>query len=165
LVFWGATAILSAVLLAIAIIDLRSFRIPDTLSLPLIALGLIGAVAFVPATVHNHFIGAALGFGTLAAIGSFYFRKYGVDGLGLGDAKLFSAAGAWLGWQALPIVLLIAALTGIAFVLLRGKLHRSEALAFGPWLALGFWFVWVAPALFPAIPEFFLPHPISLKLP
>jgi leader peptidase (prepilin peptidase) / N-methyltransferase len=134
---------LSAVLLAIAVIDLRSFRIPDLLSLPLIAAGL--ALSHLrDLALADHLIGAALGFGLFAAIGSGYHRRHGIDALGLGDAKLFAAAGAWLGWQALPIVLLIAALGGLGFALLTRQTSRRCAIAFGPWLALGLWCVWVA---------------------
>ncbi len=142
-VFWGLTTVLTAALGAIAIVDMRSLRIPDLLSLPLIAAGIAAAVWLQRVPVHHHLIGAAAGFAVFAAIGSWYFARTGIDGLGLGDAKLFAAAGAWLGWQALPMVLLIAALCGLAFAVLTGAHRRGAALAFGPWLALGFWSVWI----------------------
>jgi leader peptidase (prepilin peptidase) / N-methyltransferase len=141
--FWGATAILTLALGAIAVIDLRSFRIPDVLSLPLIASGLalsfwLPGMAFWP-----HLAGALAGFTIFAAIGTWYHHRTGTDGLGLGDAKLFAAAGAWLGWQALPMVLLIAALGGLVFTMIQGRVARHTAIAFGPWLAVGFWVVWI----------------------
>lgn len=143
MVLWGLTGGLALTLAAISLIDLRSFRIPDMLSLPLIAAG----VGVVPATtgagLHNLVIGATVGFAAFWAIGAWYHRRTGIDGLGLGDAKLFAAAGAWLGWQALPMVLLIAAAGGIVQALLRGKAARHTAIAFGPWLALGFWMIWI----------------------
>jgi leader peptidase (prepilin peptidase)/N-methyltransferase len=129
------TGLLTAVLAAIAWIDARSLRIPDALSLPLIGLGL----AVQPA-LWDPVIGAVLGYGVLWLIGGLWFRRTGTEALGLGDAKLFAAAGAWLGWQALPQVLLIAALSGLAFALAR---RQRGPLAFGPWLALGFWLVWM----------------------
>lgn len=140
---WGVTGVLTVVLCIIAIIDLRTFRIPDLLSLPLIICGFATALWLPLRPFADHLIGAAAGFVIFAAIGLWYWRRTGTEGLGLGDAKLFSAAGAWLGWQALPDVLLIAALGGLAFALVRRRTGRRTAIAFGPWLALGFWAVWV----------------------
>jgi leader peptidase (prepilin peptidase)/N-methyltransferase len=137
-----ATLGLLAALAAIAVIDLRSLRIPDALSLPLIAAGLVVAPALRGGAMADHLIGAAAGFALFAAIGEVHFRRRGVEGLGLGDAKLFAAAGAWLGWQGLPWVLLIAALGGLAFALAAG---RGRAVAFGPWLALGIAATWLWP--------------------
>lgn len=147
-----ATALLSALLLAIARIDAATLRIPDRLSLPLIGLGLLWAALQAPPVWPQHLIGAATGFLTLALIGEVYFRRTGREGLGLGDAKLFGAAGAWLGWQALPHVLLIAACAGLIFAL-RGKSRPDTppALAFGPWLALGFWLIWLWQTLLPLL--------------
>lgn len=87
---------LTAVLLAVARIDAQTFRIPDAISLPLIAAGL--GLAALQAGWLDHLIGALLGFAVLAGIGEAHFRRTGREGLGLGDAKLFAAAGgmAWL---------------------------------------------------------------------
>lgn len=141
----GIALALGLVLAWIAWIDARSLRIPDVLTLPLIAAGLALAGTRggpgVDAAV-DHLAGAALGFASLGLIGHLYHRRTGQEALGLGDAKLFAAAGAWLGWQALPQVLLIAALSGLSFALLR-RHGTGQPLAFGPWLALGFWLGWV----------------------
>lgn len=137
-----ATLGLLAALAAIAVIDLRSLRIPDALSLPLVAAGLAVAPALRGGATADHLIGAAAGFALFAVIGEVHFRRRGVEGLGLGDAKLFAAAGAWLGWQALPWVLLVAALGGLAFALAAG---RGRPVAFGPWLALGIAATWLWP--------------------
>ena len=144
--FAAASAItlcLSLALIVISVIDLRTFRIPDVLSLPLIVTGL--ALALIVPNVYpvDHLIGAIAGFALFAGIGEVYFRARNVDGLGLGDAKLFAAAGAWLGWQNLPMVLLIAALGGLAQALLTRTTRRDQPLAFGPWIALGFWATWL----------------------
>ena len=68
------------------------------------------------------------------------------EGLGLGDAKLLAAAGAWLGWQMLPSVVVIAALGGLAQVTVAGRLRSNHtadrSLALGPWLALAFFSLW-----------------------
>ena len=137
----AATVVLTLLLLAIAWADLRTMRIPDSLNALLAASGL--ALAALGERPWDHVIGAVAGYALFWAIGEAYFRRTGREGLGLGDAKLFGAAGAWLGWQALPFVLLIAALAGLAAALLQ---RRSE-LAFGPWLALGLWAMWVAQVL------------------
>lgn len=136
---WGL--LLAVMLLVIAAIDFRTFRIPDWLSLPLIAAGLLRAIALGEAW-PSHVIGAGVGYISLAVFGALYFRLRGRDGLGLGDAKLFAAAGAWLGWQALPLVLTVAAVAGLAFALVTRR-HPAAQLAFGPWLALALWVGWL----------------------
>ena len=139
----GVTLCLGVILSLIAVIDIKTLRIPDVLSLPLIFGGLALAVAMPDAAAWDHVIGAGLAFALFAGLGEAYFRLRAVDGLGLGDAKLFAAAGAWLGWQNLPLVLLIATMGGLAQVLLRRSTTRDTALAFGPWIAFGFWAVWI----------------------
>ena len=131
-------------LLTLACIDLRSLRIPDMMSLPLLAVGLSLAWIGSLTTFADHLIGAGVGFLVLALFGEIFFRLRGREGLGLGDAKLFGAAGAWLGWQALPLVLLVAAVGGLVWALAQ----RQREIAFGPWLALGFWLVLISGAQF-----------------
>lgn len=144
--------LLAAWLLAITVVDIREFRIPNALSLPLIALGLAYAFFESSLPLYDHVLGASFGYGSLAMIGTFYFRIKGREGLGLGDAKLLGAAGAWTGWLALPFVLLVASLSGLALALLSRRLRASNArIAFGPHLAAGFWLIWMfgAPGLQP----------------
>lgn len=141
-----ATLGLVAALVAIAVVDARSLRIPDRLSLPLIAAGLLVGPVVRGGAAADHVIGAVAGFALFALIGEVHFRRRGVEGLGLGDAKLFAAGGAWLGWQGLPSVLLLAALGGLALALAAG---RGRPLAFGPWLALAIAVVWMWPGLVP----------------
>ena len=118
----------------------------------LIGAGLVRAGLAVqrgaPASLlTDSIIGAAAGYLVFAAIGAIFFRLRGQEGLGLGDAKLLAAAGAWLGWQMLPSVVLVAALGGLAQVALAGRLWPAGAadrsLAFGPWLALAFFGLWL----------------------
>lgn len=145
---WIATG-LAVTLLGITFIDLRHFLIPDGLSLPLLLAGLaLALVAPDPwASAFDRSLGALLGYLLLAGIAAGYVRLRGREGLGLGDAKLFAAAGAWTGWQGLPFVLLAASLAGLAGVLglrLSGRrLGATDAVAFGPYLALGFWLIWL----------------------
>ncbi len=137
-------ALLGWTLMALAAIDLREMVLPDALTLPLIAAGLVVAALAWPRPL-DHLIGAVAGGALFAALGWGWERLTGREALGLGDAKLFAAAGAWLGWQALPSVLMIAALAGLALALARALAGRGglEApLPFGPALAAGFWLSW-----------------------
>ena len=136
---------LAAALLAIAVVDLRTRRIPDGLSLPLIAAGVVWALWFGHRPWPAHVIGALVGYASLAGFGALYFRLRGREGLGLGDAKLFAAAGAWLGWQKLPLVLLVGSLGGLLYAVLLRRRDANEPIAFGPWLALGTWLAWLSP--------------------
>jgi leader peptidase (prepilin peptidase) / N-methyltransferase len=135
-----AGLVLGLMLLRIAMVDAATRRIPDMLSLPLIGLGLgLAALSLTPA-LADRLIGAGTGFLVMAALGEAFFRWRHREGLGLGDAKLFGAAGAWLGWQALPLVLVLASGAALIWALVR----RQRSLAFGPWLALAFWLIWAA---------------------
>ena len=142
-----AATLLGVSLLAIAVIDLRHYFIPDIVSLPLLMAGLAVAAAAPGYDLPAHALGAALGFLLLMAVRLIYRGLRGREGLGQGDAKLLAAGGAWVGWQGLPFVLLIASLSGLLVVLLlrlRGRvLAAGDALPFGPFLAIGLWLVWL----------------------
>ena len=142
----GATLVLGWALLALAWIDQRHFVLPDVLTLPLIPAGLLVAWAVSPASLPHHLLGAALGYAGLRAVAALYRQARGRVGLGEGDAKLFAAAGAWLSWEALPSVLLIAGALGLVFALANGagrRLAPDTAVPFGPALASAFWLVWL----------------------
>lgn len=140
------TLALGLCLLIVAIVDLRRLRIPDALSLPLVAAGLAWTAFARPEALLAHLAGALAGYAAFALFGELYFRRRGVEGLGLGDAKLLAAGGAWLGWQSLPAVVLIASVAGLVFALATRALRRDAPLAFGPWIALGIWLCWIAAA-------------------
>ncbi len=134
-------------LLTLAVIDQRHFMLPDVLTLPLIPAGLAVAYLLDPALLASHVLGGVAGFLAFVAIAFAYRWWRGREGLGLGDAKLLAAAGAWLGWQALPGVVLIAAVSALALALagaVRGdRLSAGTRIAFGSHLALAFWLVWL----------------------
>ena len=142
-----ADCVLGWTLLALAWIDWLHLRLPDSLTLPLLLAGLAATWILQPEAIGAHALGAALGFLSLEALARIYRRLRGREGIGRGDAKLLGAAGAWLGWQALPWVVLLAALAGLALVLglrLRGvKLDAASALPFGPCLAVAIWAVFL----------------------
>ncbi len=126
-------------LLILSLIDLDHGRLPDSLTLPLACLGMVAAVAApipgLPQPIES-LAGAALGFGLLFATARVYAAWRGREGLGLGDAKLLGALGAWLGADDLALVILGGALSALIFALLTGRRQAEDSLAFGPWLAL-----------------------------
>jgi leader peptidase (prepilin peptidase) / N-methyltransferase len=163
----------TAALLLITFIDFDHFFIPDEVSLPGIVVGLLvsllpGGIGFLDAAA-----GAALGGGLLWLVAWGYERATGLEGMGLGDVKLLSMIGAFLGWQALPVVLLVASIAGslagiIAIFGARGRAGigrvrrmlgpgailpylrrraRTTAIPFGPFLALGAIVVLYSPRL------------------
>jgi leader peptidase (prepilin peptidase) / N-methyltransferase len=134
-------------LLTLGWIDLRTWLLPDPLTLPLVVAGLAAAVAFDPGQLTDRSLGAALGYLSLLAVAVLYRKLRHREGLGGGDAKLLAGAGAWLGASALPQVILLAALMALAAAgCLRFKgirLGAQSALPFGPFLALSTWVVWL----------------------
>ncbi|EEB85287.1 prepilin peptidase [Roseobacter sp. GAI101] len=136
-----ATPPLVAVLIWLSVTDWQSFRLPDAGTLPLIMCGLLLAVWRDGSVPVDQVIGTVAGFAVFWAIGAAYFRARGIDALGLGDSKLLAAAGAWMGWQALPSMILISSITGIAVALVRGG-DSSANIPFGPSLALAFFLHW-----------------------
>ena len=134
-------------LLTLGWTDLRSWLLPDLLTLPLIIVGLVAAVVLDPDQLTQRALGAALGYLSLAAVAAFYRALRDREGLGGGDAKLLAASGAWLGAAALPQVILLAALSALgaaACLRLTGtKLGRHSAMPFGPFLALATWVLWL----------------------
>ena len=135
------TFLLLAFCLWICLVDFRERRIPDLASLPLICVGLALTGYATHIALADRLIGTGTGFLVFWAIGEAYFRVRGYEALGLGDAKLFAAAGAWLGWSYLPEVLLFASLMGILFAAFYPQ-SGKVGLAFGPWLAAGFILTW-----------------------
>jgi leader peptidase (prepilin peptidase)/N-methyltransferase len=143
---WAGSA-LGWTLLALAVIDSRHMILPNELSLPLIPAGLAVAWALDPGKLPDHALGALAGFLLILALAALYRRLRKREGIGLGDAKLLAAAGAWVSWQGLPSVLLLGAASGLAGALVigfaGGGLKATRAFPFGPYLAAGFWLVWL----------------------
>ncbi len=133
-------AALILVLVYLSYIDFRSFRLPDVITLPLIVLGLFfnGFFQIRFVNIESALWGAILGYGALWILNTLYRLIKKQDGIGMGDAKLLAALGAWLGWSVLPKLLLIASFAGIIGGLLylqwRGQNTRG-AFPFGPFLA------------------------------
>lgn len=141
-----ATIALAAVLVVASVIDIRSRRLPDYLTLPLLALGLLITLTLQPGGLLLHVLAAAIGFLALCLVAAAYRRLRGIDGLGLGDAKLLAAAGAWLGPLYLaPVVFVSAVLTLVAALILRllgRQVSLQSTLPFGPFLSASFFGFW-----------------------
>jgi leader peptidase (prepilin peptidase) / N-methyltransferase len=147
-----ASCLLAWSMLAIAAIDARQFIVPDILSLPAIPAGLLASGKLLdPSNVGlvdiNHVVGALVGGGSLWLVRAAYFRVRQREGLGLGDVKLASVAGAWVGWQGLSSVLLLAAAMALTFILILSVLRRESPspgakVPFGAFLAPSIWAVW-----------------------
>jgi len=141
---WSTVAalVLTWALIALAFIDLEHFLLPDRITLPLLAVGLLVNAIGGFTDPLSALIGAVSGYGILWAVYHAYRALTGREGFGYGDFKLLGALGAWLGWQLLPLVILLSAgvgaAIGITLILIR-RHQRSEPLPFGPFLAGAGW--------------------------
>lgn len=145
-----AGALFGWLLLALAVLDLEHFWLPDRLTATLAVTGLAFAAIGLPPPLAERFAGGAVGYAGLALIGWSYRRVRGRVGLGQGDPKLLGAIGLWLGWRALPLVLLGASLAGLAYAVARllggRRLAAGARLPLGTLLAAAAWGCWCAGA-------------------
>lgn len=127
-------------LLTLAVLDARHYWLPDKITLPLLFLGLTIGPWVTGVDIRDALIGAAVGYGALVVVALGYKMLRGRDGLGLGDAKLLGALGAWLGWQVLPFILLLASVAGLLWVLARkmagDDIGAMTRIAFGTFLCM-----------------------------
>jgi leader peptidase (prepilin peptidase)/N-methyltransferase len=146
---WHTVAALSFTwaLLALALVDFDTQLLPDSITLPLMWAGLLlslvdigGAPVFTD--LRSSVLGAAAGYLSLWAVYQVFKLATGKEGMGHGDFKLLAAVGAWLGWQLLPVVILVSAavgsIVGIALIVFGGR-SRHAAIPFGPYLAAAAW--------------------------
>jgi len=134
-------AILIGALLYLAYVDFRTFRLPNSITLPLIiaGLGLSAFTSWVFTNAQSALIGACLGYAVLWLPNYVYRLIKKQDGIGMGDAKLLAALGAWLGWSSLPSILLVASVSGLigGMLWLKWNQHSyGHAFPFGPFLAI-----------------------------
>jgi len=145
----AAALVLTWFLVALAFIDIDHQLLPDSLTLPLLWLGLLLSLfataadaAPVPVDMRSSIIGASAGYLSLWTVYHLFRLLTAKEGMGYGDFKLLAALGAWLGWRMLlPTVLIAAAVgavAGIALLASRGQ-NRSTPIAFGPFLAAAGW--------------------------
>lgn len=143
-----AALLLTWFLIALTFIDIDTQLLPDRLTLPLLWLGLTLSLwgaqgdATVPVDVRSSLIGALAGYLSLWSVYHLFRLVTGKEGMGYGDFKLLAALGAWLGWQMLLPVILIAAVVGavVGIVILAiRRQSRATPIAFGPFLAAAGW--------------------------
>ena len=129
-------------LIALTGIDFDTQLLPDDICLPLLWLGLIANSLGAYTDIVSALWGAVSGYMLLCSVFWLFKLVTGREGMGYGDFKLLAALGAWVGWQLLPMIILIASITGlIAAILMMIFLSydRRVPIAFGPYLALGGW--------------------------
>lgn len=146
---WGVSLGLIGVLGTLIAYDLTRYRLPQVLTLPLILCGLVFTYQTASSDFYVHLAATLAGYGLILAL-HLYWRVFrGQDGIGMGDARLVAAAGAWFGPLWLPIFLTFGSSLGIASVILvRGLTVQSTsadkfAIPFGPALCSAFWGIWV----------------------
>ena len=132
---------LVATLVALAFIDLDTQFLPDSLTLPLVWAGIASAAfGWIPVSLKDSVYGAMAGYLSLWLVFHAYRITRGREGMGAGDFKLLAALGAWMGWLAIPSIILLAsavgAVVGIALIALR-RHDRDVPIPFGPYLAGG----------------------------
>lgn len=148
---WPALAalVLTWYLIALTFIDVDHQLLPDSLTLPLLWLGLFVSLwgpsaggDVIPVDLRSSVIGALSGYLSLWIVYQLFKLLTGKEGMGYGDFKLFAALGAWLGWQMLLPIILVAAVVGSivgVVVIARKKLGHETPISFGPFLAAAGW--------------------------
>jgi leader peptidase (prepilin peptidase)/N-methyltransferase len=138
----GVGLLFTWALVALAYIDFDTQLLPDDITLPLLWSGLLINLSNSLAPLSSAVIGAAAGYLSLWLVYHLFKLLTGKEGMGFGDFKLFAALGAWLGWQQLPLVLLlssfIGAVVGIGFIVFFGR-DRRLPIPFGPFLCAAGW--------------------------
>jgi leader peptidase (prepilin peptidase)/N-methyltransferase len=135
-------SILTFVLVALTGIDLDEMLLPDQMTLPLLWLGLIINLNHTFARPTDAIIGAAAGYLSLWSIFWFFKILTGKEGMGYGDFKLLAVFGAWLGWQMLPLVILLSSLVGAVVgitMIVSKRLKQGNPIPFGPYIAAAGW--------------------------
>lgn len=143
---FGAQALwamlLTWALIALTMIDYDHQLLPDTITLPFVWLGLLLSVTSVFVDASASIIGAVLGYVSLWIVFHVFKWVTGKEGMGFGDFKLLAMLGAWIGWQLVPVVILLSsfvgAVVGIGLIAVRQH-HRDKPIPFGPYLAAAGW--------------------------
>jgi leader peptidase (prepilin peptidase)/N-methyltransferase len=137
-------AVFGWLLLALGAVDVAVFRLPNLLNAALAAAGITTAL-LLEQPLTERLVGGLAGFSVLWLAAALYRRARGRQGLGGGDAKLLGAVGLWLGWRALPSVLLIACAVGLVLALAL-RMKRDGRLPFGALLGAASFAIWCAQA-------------------
>ncbi|CAH1904544.1 Leader peptidase / N-methyltransferase [Candidatus Nitrotoga sp. HW29] len=127
-------------LLALTCIDIDTQLLPDDITLPLLWLGLLFNLSTTFTDINSAVIGAITGYMALWSIYWLFKLATGKEGMGYGDFKLLAAIGAWLGWQMLPLVIMLSSIVGAVVgitLIIAARLGRNVPIPFGPYLAGG----------------------------
>lgn len=141
---WACIAgiVITWALVAMTMIDFDHQLLPDSITLPLMWLGLLASLVPVFVTPTQAIVGAAAGYMILWLVFHLFLLLTGKHGMGFGDFKLLAALGAWFGWEALPMIILLSslvgALVGISLILFKGR-SKEIPIPFGPYLAAAGW--------------------------
>ena len=136
----GGALLLIWASLALTAIDIDTQLLPDDITLPLLWTGLLFNYFGVFTSLHNALLGAVIGYLVLWTVYWLFKLVTGKEGMGYGDFKLLAALGAWLGWQMLPLIILLSSLVGamVGIILIVALKHgRNIPIPFGPYLAGG----------------------------
>lgn len=137
-----AALVFTWVLIALTLIDADTQLLPDSITLPLLWAGLLLNLFGVFTDIGSSVIGAVAGYLVLWSVFHLFRLITGKEGMGYGDFKLLAALGAWMGWQFLPQIVLVSSVVGAVFgitMILIGKNQRTQAIPFGPYLAVAGW--------------------------
>ncbi|MEZ5672809.1 MAG: A24 family peptidase [Thiotrichaceae bacterium] len=138
----AAALIFTWAMLAASVIDLDHFLLPDNITLPLLWLGLLSNLFHLYTDLPSAVIGAMVGYLSLWSVYWGFKLLTGKEGMGAGDFKMTAMLGAWLGWQLLLQIILVASLLGSIVgisLILFGKHDKNVPIPFGPYLAFAGW--------------------------
>lgn len=135
-------------LLALAVIDGKNFILPDIITLPLMVSGMAVIAVINPDRLVFHMAGIVVALAIFGTLIYFYKRIRHIEGLGRGDAKLFAAAGAWVGLEGLGTILLVSTFLALLVIftgaaLRQKKPDRFQKVPFGSYLSFGLWVTWL----------------------
>lgn len=141
---WPALAALffTWALIALSMIDFDHQLLPDNITLPFLWIGLTLSLWNIFTDSHSAIIGALAGYISLWSVYWIFKKLTGKEGMGFGDFKLLAMLGAWMGWQLLPVIILLSsmvgAVVGITMIMFRGR-DKNIPIPFGPYLAAAGW--------------------------
>jgi leader peptidase (prepilin peptidase) / N-methyltransferase len=138
----GCALLLTWSLIALSFIDIDHHLLPDSITLPILWLGLFLSVFGLFTDSHASIVGAIAGYLTLWSVFHLFKLLTGKEGMGYGDFKLLALFGAWLGWQSLPAIILLSSLVGAVIglaMIIFSRHDRNTPIPFGPYLAAAGW--------------------------